>query len=49
MRGFRAVTLRPGGMADVALPLAVLAGFSIVFLVVAFLRFDVEDTKVSWA
>lgn len=49
MRGFREVTLQPGGMADVAVPLLVLAGFTIVFAVVAVARFQVEDTKVSWA
>jgi ABC-2 type transport system permease protein len=49
MEGFRAVTLRSGGLADVAVPLLVLAGFTVAFAVVAVLRFQVEDTKVSWA
>ncbi len=49
MEGFRAVTMEPGGMADVAGPVAVLLGFSAVFLAVAVNRFAVEDTKVSWA
>lgn len=49
MKGFRAVTLQPGGLADVAGPLLVLAGFTAAFAVIAVLRFQVEDTKVSWA
>ncbi|WP_426574801.1 ABC transporter permease [Aquihabitans sp. McL0605] len=49
MQGFREVTLKPGGMADVAVPLLVLAGFTAVFTVVAMVRFRVEDTKISWA
>ena len=49
MQGFREVTLKPGGLADVAVPLLVLAGFTVAFAVVAVLRFQVEDTKVSWA
>lgn len=49
MRGFRAVTLDGGGWGDVLLPLAVLGGFTVVFTVVALLRFEVEDTKMSWA
>jgi len=49
MQGFREVTLAPGGLADVAVPLLVLAGFTVAFAVVAVMRFQVEDTKVSWA
>jgi len=49
MEGFRAVTLEPGGIADVMVPILVLAGFTVAFIVVAMLRFEVEDTKVSWA
>jgi ABC-2 type transport system permease protein len=49
MEGFRAVTLDPGGIADVAGPVAALAAFSTVFLAVAVRRFRVEETKVSWA
>jgi ABC-2 type transport system permease protein len=49
MRGFRSVTIESGGLAEVALPIAVLAAFSVAFLVVAVVRFEVEDTKVSWA
>lgn len=49
MRGFRAVTIDSGGMGEVLLPLAVLAGFTVVFTVVALARFEVEDSKVSWA
>ena len=49
MKGFRRVTLEPGGLADVAGPVAVLLAFTVVFAVIAVLRFQVEDTKVSWA
>ena len=49
MEGFLAVTLEPGGLADVAGPVGVLVGFSAVFALVAIRRFDVEDTKISWA
>lgn len=49
MRGFRSVTIDGGGLSEVALPLAVLAGFTAVFAVVARLRFEVEDAKVAWA
>jgi len=49
MRGFRAVTIDSGGIGDVLLPLAVLAGFTVAFTVVALVRFEVEDAKVSWA
>ncbi|MEO6987027.1 MAG: ABC transporter permease [Aquihabitans sp.] len=49
MRGFRSVTMAPGGLADVALPIAVLLAFAIVFVVIAVNRFQVEATKVSWA
>ena len=49
MEGFLSVTLEPGGLADVAGPVAVLVAFSVAFAVVAVRRFDVEDTKVSWA
>lgn len=49
MEGFRAVTIESGGMADVAVPLLVLTGFTVVFAGVALVRFRVEDTKVAWA
>ena len=49
MQGFREVTLFSGGFSDVLVPLAVLIGFSAVFTAVAVKRFEVEDTKVSWA
>lgn len=49
MRGFRAVTIDGGGFSSILLPLAVLGGFTVAFLVIAVLRFEVEDTKVSWA
>lgn len=49
MRGFREVTIEGGALVDVLVPLAVLAGFTVAFATVALLRFDVEDSKVSWA
>jgi len=49
MEGFREVTIRNGGLADVAVPCLVLLGFIVGFSVVAALRFQVEDTKISWA
>lgn len=49
MRGFRAVTIDGGGLSEVALPLAVLLGFAVVFAAIALRRFDVEDAKIAWA
>ncbi len=49
MEGFREVTIRNGGLADVAVPSLVLLGFIVAFSAVAALRFQVEDTKISWA
>jgi len=49
MRGFRSVTIDGGGLGEVALPLVVLAGFTLVFAVVALRRFEVEDAKIAWA
>ncbi len=49
MQGFRAVTMESGGLADVARPVGILLAFAVVFLAVAVNRFQVEDTKVSWA
>lgn len=49
MRGFRSVTIDGGGFPEVALPLAVLVGFAVVFAVVARVRFEVEDAKIAWA
>ena len=49
MRGFRSVAVDGAGLADVALVVGVLTAFTVGFLVVALLRFRVEDTKVSWA
>lgn len=49
MRGFRAVTMAPGGLSEVALPIAVLLAFALVFVMIAVNRFQVEATKVSWA
>jgi ABC-2 type transport system permease protein len=49
MRGFRSVTMDGGGLPEVALPLVVLAGFSVAFALISLNRFHVEATKVSWA
>lgn len=49
MRGFRSVLFDGGGIAVVALPVAVLLGFSAAFVLVAVRRFRIEETKVSWA
>lgn len=49
MEGFRAVTFEPGGLGDVALPLAVLTVFTVVFAAVALVRFEAEATKIAWA
>lgn len=49
IEGFRSVTLESGGLGDVALPIAVLAGFTVVFALVARSRFEVETAKISWA
>jgi ABC-2 type transport system permease protein len=49
MQGFTAVTIDGGGLGDVAVPMAVLAGFAVVFSVVALVRFEVEDSKIAWA
>lgn len=45
MRGFRAVTLAPGGLGDVAVEVVVLAGLSALFAGVAALRFRFEEPK----
>lgn len=46
MEGFRDVILADGGVADVLLPVVVMAGFGVLFTVVAAARFRFEDTKV---
>lgn len=46
MRGFRSVTLDTGGLAEVALPVAMLTGLAALFAGVAALRFRFEETKV---
>ncbi len=49
MRGFRSVIIDGGGFGAVALPIAVLGGFTVAFALIAALRFGVEESKVSWA
>lgn len=49
MRGFRSVLFDGEGLAAVVLPVAILMGFSALFVVVAIRRFRIEETKVSWA
>ncbi len=46
MDGFRAVILESGGLADVLVPVAMLAGFCAVFTAVAAWRFRFEEAKV---
>jgi len=49
MRGFRAVILDAGGLAEVLLPAAVLALWSAALTLIAATRFRLEEQKVSWA
>lgn len=49
MRGFRSVLFDGEGLAAVALPVAILLGFSTVFNLIAVRRFRIEEAKVSWA
>lgn len=49
MRGFRAVILDGGGLSAVALPAAVLVGFTGAFVALAMARFRATERKVSWA
>jgi len=49
MQGFTDVIIDGAGVAQLWVPLGVLAAFTGGFLVVATLRFRVEDAKLSWA
>lgn len=49
MRGFRGVIIAGAGFGAILLPLGMLAGFTIVFTLVAALRFGVEEAKLAWA
>lgn len=49
MRGHRSVLLDSGGLADVLLPVGVLIGSSVVMMVLATLRFRVDETKQFFA
>lgn len=49
MEGFTSVLVEPGGLSDVAKPVAVLCGFSVAFIVIAAMSFRTEDAKVGWA
>lgn len=48
MKGFRSVILEGGGLADVLLPVVVMAGFGVLFTAVAAMKFRFEDSKVYW-
>jgi ABC-2 type transport system permease protein len=49
MRGFRSVVLDGRSFGAVALPIAVLGGMTIVFMVVALFRLRFDDEKVAWS
>ncbi len=49
MKGFTKVSIEGGSIADVFGPVSVLCGFSLVFVVIAAMRFRTEDAKVGWA
>ena len=49
MQGFTDVIVDGAGLAQLGTPLLVLGGFTLAFVVVAALRFRVEDSKLSWA
>ncbi len=49
MQGFTDVIVGGAGLGQIATPLAMLAAFSGGFLVIAAVRFRVEDSKLSWA
>ena len=49
MRGFRSVIVERGGLGDVVAPVAVLLAFAAGLSLVAALRFQMEETKISWA
>lgn len=46
MRGFRSVTLQPGGLDTVLLPVAVLLGMALLFAAIAATRFRFEETRI---
>lgn len=47
MRGYRAVILQGAGIADVLLPVGVLAGFAIVFGLTALVLFSADEAKAG--
>ncbi len=49
MQGFTDVIIGGEGVSGIVTPLAVLGAFTVGFLVIAALRFRVEDSKVFWA
>ncbi|CAN5628401.1 hypothetical protein BH24ACT4_BH24ACT4_25180 [soil metagenome] len=49
VQGFQDVTIEGADLGGVGVPIAVLRGFSAVFLAVSALRFRVEETKTAWA
>lgn len=48
MRAFRSLILEGGGLDEVALPILVLAGFGVLFTVVAAAKFRFEETKAYY-
>ena len=48
MQGYREVLLEGGGIADVAVPVAMLLLFAAIFAVVAVTRFRAEEPRPSW-
>jgi ABC-2 type transport system permease protein len=48
MKGFRNVILEGGAVADIALPLAVMGVFGVVFALVAAAKFRLEDSKAYY-
>ena len=48
MRGLHAVVLEQGGLADVALPVVALLGFTAVFALLTTARFRAGESKVYW-
>lgn len=48
MKAFRSVILEGGGVADIVVPLLVMAGFGVAFTLLAAAKFRLEDTKAYY-